>query len=88
MKNFKSQCGCEIHIIKWSSKTEMASVKSCPLHKSANKLLDALKKMVQWHGASHDEGCPGDDTCDCKCKLLNDYVNEAINEAEGRAVKI
>jgi len=84
MKTFKSNCGCEIHVIKWSSKANSVTTKLCPLHKSAAKLLEALKRMAEWYGSTHDEGCPCDDTCNCSRKPFNDLVNSAINEAEGR----
>lgn len=45
-KDFKAPCGCEIHIIKWSSQRDIASVKSCPLHKAAPELLAALESIV------------------------------------------
>ena len=48
----------------------------------APKLLKALKKYVEWHGGCHEEGCPEDDTCDCRGKATNDLVTEAITEAE------
>jgi hypothetical protein len=34
------------------------------------------------HGGCHEEGCPEDDTCDCRGKATNDLVTEAITEAE------
>lgn len=45
MKTFKSSCGCEIHVIKWSAKANSVTVKSCPLHKAAPALLEAAKEM-------------------------------------------
>lgn len=38
----------------------------------------ALKAMVDYHGPAHDSDCPGDDTCDCGGKPVNDAVNAAM----------
>jgi hypothetical protein len=46
MKTFKTNCGCEIHVIKWSAKANSVTVKNCPLHKSASELLDKCKQLV------------------------------------------
>lgn len=39
MSEFKSQCGCTIHVAQWTSKRKIASVKYCETHKA--KPLDA-----------------------------------------------
>lgn len=80
-KDFTAACGCEIHLIKWSSKRDICSVKNCPLHKAAPKLLAALKEIAEWYGSWHENECPADDTCNCSGKPLNDRVNTAIREA-------
>ena len=46
MKTFKSTCGCEIHVIKWSAKAESVTVQSCSLHKAAPDLLSASKEIM------------------------------------------
>jgi hypothetical protein len=37
----------------------------------------ALETYVEWHGALHDDDCPGDDTCSCSTQWVNNGVNEA-----------
>jgi hypothetical protein len=44
--------------------------------------MDALKEMAEWHGGTHEDDCPMDDTCDCEHKPFNDRVNGAISRAE------
>lgn len=39
MSDFKAQCGCAIHVVQWTSKRKIASVKYCETHKA--KPLDA-----------------------------------------------
>lgn len=34
-----------------------------------------LVQYVQWHGGDHEDDCPGDDTCDCAHKPVNDAAN-------------
>ena len=45
MKTFKTNCGCKIHVIKWSAKANSITVKSCPLHKHAKELLEAARAV-------------------------------------------
>lgn len=45
------------------------------------ELLEALKQYIDWYGAAHEQGCPEDDTCDCKGKPINEAVNAAIAKA-------
>jgi hypothetical protein len=40
--------------------------------------------MAVWHGATHEEDCPGDDTCSCEHKPFNDRVNAACNDRAER----
>lgn len=54
MKTFKSKCGCEIHVIKWSSKANSVTVQSCPVHKNAVALLAAVKPII--YGFTPDPG--------------------------------
>lgn len=56
MSDFKSQCGCEIHVTQWSSKRKIASVKNCPLHKSAPALREALKEAIAAIQVFHGPG--------------------------------
>jgi hypothetical protein len=49
--------------------------------------LEGLKDYVIWHGGAHTEDCPGDDTCECAGKPLNDAVNSILREAFDRALK-
>jgi hypothetical protein len=44
--NYKAPCGCEIHVIKWSSKRKVVSQKSCALHLAAADLLTACKALL------------------------------------------
>ena len=40
----------------------------------------ALKLIVDRFGPFHDDDCPGDDTCSCSAKPLNDEINEVLAE--------
>lgn len=51
---------------------------------AAPELLKALKEYALVMGPAHDASCPGDDTCSCTWKPVNDMVNAAIAKAEGR----
>lgn len=37
--------------------------------------LEDLHDYAEWHGGAHAEDCPGDDTCDCIGRPLNDAIN-------------
>ena len=39
---YKSPCGCVIHIAQRTAKRKVVSQQSCPLHKHANDLQEAL----------------------------------------------
>lgn len=51
------------------------------LTKRLEGLRGAVLPYVEWFGAAHSEDCPGDDTCDCLCRSMNDALNKAIREA-------
>jgi hypothetical protein len=40
---FKAGCGCEAHLINWSSKIKVLTIKHCRLHKATPALLAAAK---------------------------------------------
>jgi hypothetical protein len=40
-------------------------------------MSQGLHDYVVWNGPLHDDACPGDDTCACSLKPLNDGANEA-----------
>jgi len=65
-------------------RTPEENAANAKLIRSAPDLLDALKRFAEVHGPAHEEDCPGDDTCHCKWKPVNDAVNSSINSAEGR----
>jgi hypothetical protein len=44
----------------------------------ADRLAEALRAYVAYHGPSHDDECAGDDTCRCSCKPRHDMVNSAL----------
>lgn len=46
MSEFRSQCGCEIHVAQWTSKRKIASVQQCPMHKSAEEMCRTLEACV------------------------------------------
>lgn len=75
-KNYKANCGCEIHIVKWNYKTEVASVKHCPLHKAAGDLLEACKAIFDSFQHFHTSDEP-------KITAFQ-KLTEAIVKAEGR----
>lgn len=43
MSEYKSSCGCKIHVAQWTSKRKLVSVKQCSLHRAAPALLSACK---------------------------------------------
>ena len=51
---------------------------------SVAQALQALREYIEWNGAEHDEeeDCPGDDTCDCRYRAMNDGVNAAYHYLE------
>jgi hypothetical protein len=40
-------------------------------------MAKGLEDYVVYHGGIHDDDCPGDDTCECEYKRLNDGANQA-----------
>ena len=48
MSEFKSQCGCEIHVIQWSSKRKIASVKYCQRHKAGDTGIALAKSVLRY----------------------------------------
>ena len=40
---YKATCGCKIHVMQWSTKRKIVTQESCPLHKAAPDLLEALQ---------------------------------------------
>ena len=75
--DFRSPCGCVIHIIKWSAKTHMASVKSCPLHKAAKDLLKVAEIVLANIGALGAG-------FQVNWSEVSDMAKRAIAKAEGR----
>jgi hypothetical protein len=65
---------------------EVAKELNIPLGETINekvligirKLKQILRSYVEWAGAVHEADCPGDDTCNCEGKMINDAVNEAL----------
>lgn len=45
-----------------------------------DRLRVAAMAYVAWHGSSHQRGCPGDDTCDCKGRAVDVAMNAALGE--------
>lgn len=46
MKTFKTACGCEIRVIKWSQKANSVTMKFCSLHRAAQGLFLAATKSI------------------------------------------
>ena len=42
---YKSACGCKIHVAQWTAKRKVVTQESCPLHKAAPDLLAALVEV-------------------------------------------
>lgn len=82
MKTFKSGCGCEIHVIKWSAKANSVTVKNCALHKSAPELLEACKAI-----RCHTDTCQfilfADREIPFPCNCGYALARTAIRKAEG-----
>ncbi len=58
------------------SETDCAALKA--ILASHDRLLEALKLYAEWKGSVHIGDCPGDDTCACPGKPVNQSVNGAI----------
>jgi len=80
---YKSDCGCKIHVIKWSTKTKMVSVKHCPMHKAAPDLLEACKQSL----VEINDACNKDEAINQSGSVGNAVriLQAAISKAEGRA---
>jgi len=65
-----------------SGEYTIPSLDDARLIQVAPKLLRALKAYADWHGPCHKLDCPGDDTCNCPGKAVNDLVSEAIWDAD------
>lgn len=46
----------------------------------AERMAESFKAYVNWNGPAHETDCPGDDTCDCRGKAINDSVNSVLGE--------
>ena len=79
MSEFEAPCGCEIHVAQWTSKRKIASVKNCPLHKSASELLKACKAALIVCSYADDGRIVSPETEEAE-RLLK----SAIGKAEGR----
>lgn len=78
MSDFKAHCGCTIHVVQWTSKRKIASVKHCSLHGAAKELLEVAKNLR----SSVISECG--DCGDCgACK-----AREVIAKAEGAATPV
>jgi HJR/Mrr/RecB family endonuclease len=42
---YKSACGCKIHVAQWTAKRKVVTQESCPLHKAAPKMFAALQRI-------------------------------------------
>lgn len=47
MREYVSECGCAISVIKWGPKVKTAHVKSCAVHKHAQELLNASVSVLK-----------------------------------------
>lgn len=37
-----------------------------------------FQNYINWHGPCHENDCPGDDTCTCKGKPINEAMENAV----------
>ena len=44
------------------------------------EMAQAIEAYATLNGGVHDEDCPGDDTCACQGKWINDGVNAAVKQ--------
>lgn len=72
-----------LHAVATSSESASAVVApnalSVPSSGGSPDLRELVKKLevyVEWNGPEHEDDCPGDDTCDCEYKPMNDGINE------------
>lgn len=42
---YKSACGCKIHVAQWTSKRKIVTQESCSVHKTAPEMLHALQEV-------------------------------------------
>lgn len=43
---YKSTCGCKIHVAQWTAKRKVVSQESCAVHKNAIELLRAAEAIL------------------------------------------
>ena len=43
------------------------------------RMAQAIQEYAEWCGGVHDDGCPGDDTCGCSGKWINDGITAAVD---------
>jgi hypothetical protein len=43
---YKSACGCKIHVAQWTAKRKIVTQESCPMHKSAPDMFGRLNTIV------------------------------------------
>ena len=86
MKTFKTSCGCEIHVIKWSTKANSVTMQSCSLHKAASNLLTAAKHAVAICDAEAELRGENDtdDYAGGAAKPVAEMLHRIIDQAEGR----
>lgn len=71
-RDYKSDCGCVIHLIKWTAKANVLTVKHCPLHKAAPLLYAACKlAMEDW---DMQEGCEARIACALAIKKAEEKI--------------
>lgn len=84
MKTFKTACGCEIHVIRWSRKANSVTMKFCSLHRAAQGLFLAATKSISLLelGFHVGLGVCGNYTCvSCEARnLLRAAAVEATKE--------
>lgn len=48
---YKSPCGCTIHVAQWTSNRKVVSVKNCPMHKHAEDMVKLIRKTFRVPGS-------------------------------------
>ena len=43
---YRSSCGCKIHVAQWTAKRKIVSQESCAIHKNARELLRAAEAIL------------------------------------------
>jgi hypothetical protein len=68
----------EARLAQWKTDAQNVRRENERLEARIGALTEALMDYGTWNGSCHERSCPGDDTCSCQGKPINDAVNAAL----------